>query len=451
MTKPPQSLTSQVSDAQPLNPAMSDDAWIEVIQRMDAIYADLVHSQVALEEKNDELESAQQFIESVLSSMHDVLVITNIDGNIKRVNTTMEKLIGQVSGDLSGKALKTLFPETASESINEISEKIRVGGLVDCEIDMLDGRGNAIPMAVTCKAHYDNDGRLIGSVLTGRPLDELRRAYRELKETHEELIATQHRLIQSEKMASLGRLIAGVAHELNNPISFVFGNMYALQGYEKRFRRYLDKVHENISIEERDELRKELKIDRILSDIKPLLEGSLEGSERVKTIVQELRRFATPKHNAIERFDLVDLIKSAVHWVTHSARKKPDVSIHMPDLLDITANEGYVHQILINLLQNALDAQEDNDTSELTIEVKAVDKQVSISIRDKGTGIPEANLLRIFDPFYTTKPVGKGTGLGLYISYGLTTEQCNGELLGANHPEGGAVFTLKLPIDAGDV
>lgn len=451
MTNQPQSLTSQVPDVQQLNPAMTDDAWIEVIQRMDVIYADLVNSQVALEEKNDQLEEAQQFIESVLSSMHDVLVVTNIDGNIKRVNTTMEKLIGKASNDLRGKALKTLFPETFAEKVNEFPEKIRSGDLVDCEIDMLDGQGKSVPMAVTCKAHYDHDGRLLGSVLTGRPLDELRRAYHELKETHEALIAAQHQLIQSEKMASLGRLIAGVAHELNNPISFVFGNMYALQGYEKRFRHYLEKVHENISIEERDELRKELKIDRILNDIKPLLEGSLEGSERVKTIVQELRRFATPKHNSIERFDLVDLIKSAVHWVTHSARNKPKVVTQMPDSLNITANEGYVHQILINLLQNALDAQEEKEKAELTIEVFEKDKQVSISIRDNGTGIPEDNLLRIFDPFYTTKPVGKGTGLGLYISYGLTTEQCNGELIGANHPDGGAIFTLKLPIDAQDV
>lgn len=451
MSNPPQSLTSQVSDTEQLNPAMSDDAWIDVIQRMDAIYADLVNSQVALEEKNDELESAQQFIESVLSSMHDVLVVNNIDGNIKRVNSTMERLIGQSSADLSGKSLTTLFPVAASEEVSEFPARIRAGDLIDCEIDMLDRQGNTTPMAVTCKAHYNHEGRLIGSVLTGRPLDELRRAYHKLKETHEELIATQHQLIQSEKMASLGRLIAGVAHELNNPISFVFGNMYALQGYEKRFRRYLDKVHENISTEERDELRKELKIDRILSDIKPLLEGSLEGSERVKTIVQELRRFATPKHNAIERFDLVDLIKSALHWVTHSARKKPRVKVDLPELLEIRANEGYVHQILINLLQNALDAQEENNKPELIIEVKEINNIVSISVRDKGTGIPEDSLLRIFDPFYTTKPVGKGTGLGLYISYGLTTEQCNGELLGANHPDGGAIFTLKLPSDTRDV
>jgi two-component system sensor histidine kinase HupT/HoxJ len=425
---------------------MPDDAWVEVIQRMDVIYADLVHSQVALEEKNAELEQAHQFIESVLSSMHDVLVVTDIDGVIQRVNLTLEKLTGKTGEALVSQPLNTLFPDTAAEMVNEFPEKIRSGKLVDCEIDMLNAAGKSVPMAVTCKAHYDYEGRLLGSVLTGRPLDEIHRAYRELTETHEELKATQQQLIQSEKMASLGRLIAGVAHELNNPISFVFGNMYALQGYEKRFRQYLDKVHENIGIEERDKLRKELKIDRILDDVKPLLEGSLEGSERVKTIVQELRRFATPKFNTVEQFDLVNLINSAIHWVTHSARNKPQLLIDIPSELFIIANEGYIHQILINLLQNALDAVEHTQNPVLSVSLTYTDEQATIIIKDNGMGIPEENLLRVFDPFFTTKVVGKGTGLGLYISYGLTTEQCSGQLVAANNPEGGANFTLQLPM-----
>ncbi|MEB8430695.1 ATP-binding protein [Cocleimonas sp. KMM 6892] len=444
---PHHSLTEQVPDAQQLSPAMADDAWIEVIQRMDAIYADLVNSQVALEEKNSELEQTQQFIESVLSSMHDVLVVTDINGNIQRANLALEKLTGKNSQQLCNKPLNILFPESAITQVDEFPEKIRSGNLVDCEIDMLNANKESVPMAVICKAHYDNEGRLLGSVLTGRPLYEIRKAYRELKETHEALKATQQQLIQSEKMASLGRLVAGVAHELNNPISFVFGNMYALQNYEVRFSKYLKAVHKNISIEERDKLRAELKIDRILDDVKPLLEGSLEGSTRVKTIVQELRRFSTPKLNTLERFDLVDLIKSSIHWVTHSARTKPKLITELPETLEITANEGYIHQILINLLQNALDALE--ECSDPTLEITLIEKknEVDIICRDNGKGISDKHLLSIFDPFFTTKPVGKGTGLGLYISYGLATEQCNGSLKVDNHPDGGAMFTLSLPLN----
>jgi len=448
-SQPPQlhSLTEQVADVQHLTPATADDAWVEVIQRMDVIYADLVNSQVALEEKNAELEQAQQFIESVLSSMHDVLVVTNIDGNILRTNLTLEKLTGGNSNKLKGKPLNTLFPKTAISQVDEFPEKIRSGNLVDCEIDMLDANGSSVPMAVTCKAHFDYEGRLLGSVLTGRPLDEIRRAYRELQDTHETLKATQQQLIQSEKMASLGRLVAGVAHELNNPISFVFGNMHALQSYEKRFREYLNAVHQNISIKEREELRKKLKIDRIMGDIQPLLEGSLEGADRVKTIVEELRRFATPKNNKITQFDLVELINNSIHWVTHSARKKPKLITAMPDEFFITANEGYIHQILINLLQNALDALEGNAQPMLMVTIKEDTETATIIIQDNGAGIPEENLLKLFDPFFTTKPVGKGTGLGLYISYGLATEQCNASLQVENHESGGAIFTLSLPIN----
>jgi len=442
---PHHSLTEQVADAQHLNPAMADDAWVEVIQRMDVIYADLVNSQVALEEKNAELEQTHQFIESVLSSMHDVLVVTNIDGKVKRTNLALEKLTGKDSKALCDKPLNILFPTAAISQVDEFPEKIRSGNLVDCEIDMLNAKGESVPMAVTCKAHYDYEGRLLGSVLTGRPLDEIRKAYRELKETHEALKSTQQQLIQSEKMASLGRLVAGVAHELNNPISFVFGNMYALQSYEKRFRKYLEAVHENISTKEREKLRKQLKIDRIMDDIKPLIEGSLEGSERVKTIVEELRRFATPKNNKITEFDLVELINNSIHWVTHSARKKPKLITATPDELFIAANEGYIHQILINLLQNALDALENITQATLMVTIKEDANTATLTIQDNGVGIPEENLVKLFDPFFTTKPIGKGTGLGLYISYGLATEQCNGSLHVENHENGGAIFTLSVP------
>ncbi|HIQ14305.1 MAG TPA: GHKL domain-containing protein [Leucothrix sp.] len=116
----------------------------------------------------------------------------------------------------------------------------------------------------------------------------------------------------------------------------------------------------------------------------------------------------------------------------------------------ITANEGYIHQILINLLQNALDAVEEIDQPQIEISLTQQNDRIEITCRDNGIGIPEENILRVFDPFFTTKPVGKGTGLGLYISYGLATEQCNGSLQVENHPDGGACFTLQLPVGRSD-
>lgn len=426
---------------------ISDKAWVDVIQQMDIIYADLVNSQVELEQKNTELEEAHQFIESVLSAMHNILIVTDINGHVLRVNAALEKLMGKTSFELRGQKLESLFLKSASniKLVKKLAKKIRSGELSDCEIEILNKEVEPVPMSITSKAHYDHTGKLMGSVLTGRPLGEIRKAYLKLKETHEKLKTTQQRLLQSEKMASLGRLIAGVAHELNNPISFVFGNMHALQGYEERFQRYIESIHQNISYEEREKMRRELKIDRILNDVPSLIEGSLESAERVKNIVYELRGFVTPNQHKNAPVDIAKLVDKAIHLIIHSSGMTPTIMSDMPKELKVTTNEGYVHQIVINLLQNAIDAIENIEKPLIEAKVKSEKDVVQISIRDNGLGISKDAMNSLFDPFFTTKAVGKGTGLGLYISYGLAKDQCNGSLTADNHPDGGAIFTLSLP------
>jgi two-component system sensor histidine kinase HupT/HoxJ len=414
---------------------------------MDTIYAELVNSQVELEQKNAELEEAHQFIESVLSAMHNILIVTDINGHVLRVNAALEKLIGKSSLELRGQKLENLFLKSASniELVKKLSKKIHSGDLSDCELQILNTGDEPVLMSITSKAHYDHTGKLIGSVLTGRPLGEIRKDYLKLKETHEKLKTTQQQLLQSEKMASLGRLIAGVAHELNNPISFVFGNMYALQQYEERFQQYIESIHRNISVEEREKLRRELKIDRILKDVPSLLEGSLESAERVKNIVHELRSFVTPNRHNNASIDISKLVDKAIHLIVHSSGMTPTIISDTPKELMVTTNEGYVHQIVINLLQNAIDAIEEVERPLIDVVIKIENDVVQIAIRDNGSGISKANMNSIFDPFFTTKSVGKGTGLGLYISYGLAKDQCSGSLTAENHPEGGAIFTLSLP------
>jgi two-component system sensor histidine kinase HupT/HoxJ len=284
-------------------------------------------------------------------------------------------------------------------------------------------------------------------VLIGRPVGELRRAYEKLSQAHAELKQTQQQLIQSEKMASLGRLVAGVAHELNNPISFVFGNVHALRRYEDRLLRYISSLEEKVNKDEVKTLREALNIERILNDISPLVDGTLEGAERVSEIVQELRRFSSGQREQLHNFDLIEVIRKATHWVVKSVRNKPKVNFDLPDSLEIVARKGHVHQILVNLVQNAVDVMDALKESQLDIWCEQQKQTVLIFIRDRGPGIPDATLNKVFDPFFTTKPVGKGTGLGLYISYNLAVDQ-GGELTVENHPQGGAVFTLKLPVRA---
>jgi two-component system sensor histidine kinase HupT/HoxJ len=426
-----------------LNPD-SEAGWIDVIHKMDDVYTDLVRYQVELEEKNAALEVAQQFIGSVLSSITDVLIVCDIQGRIQQVNRALEDITGRQEQELLQKPFAMLFAPASQHMVDEFPEKIRSDTIVDCEVSLLSHDGKAVPLATNCASRYDHDGRLVGMVLIGRPVGELRRAYEELSQAHVELKQTQQQLIQSEKMASLGRLVAGVAHELNNPISFVFGNVHALRRYEERLIHYIGALESQVESNEIKALRKELNIERILSDIGPLIDGTLEGADRVSEIVQELRRFSSGQKEQPTRFDLAEVIRTATHWVVKSIRIKPKVNFHLPESLEIVARKGHVHQILVNLVQNAADVMESQPEPQLDISCDQDEKSVCIHIRDRGPGISTQALNKVFDPFYTTKPVGKGTGLGLYISYNLAVDQ-GGELQVANHPQGGAIFSLRLP------
>ncbi|MBC8209775.1 MAG: PAS domain-containing protein [Gammaproteobacteria bacterium] len=443
-------LTEQVGFSTELQQQLrlnDDQVWIEVIQRMDSIYADLVHYQVELEEKNTALEDAQSFIQSVITSMSEILIVCDINGHIQQVNQALIESIGKTAEQLKGKDLSVLFCDRYLPQIAEFPEHIRSGTLIDCEVELINDQQQPVPMAINCSARLDHDYRLSGLVITGRPLGELRKAYAELQRTHEELKTAQLQLIQSEKMASLGRLVAGVAHELNNPISFLYANMHALRGYQQKFKLYMDALHGGSSAAECKKLREQLRIDAMMDDIEPLVEGSMEGAERVSEIVKNLRKFSTPQQSEKQPMDLIAVINRASSWILKSASARLEVINDCPAQLIIINNEGHVHQILINLLQNAIDAMQQTEHPRLQIRVEQDNTFAHIHIRDNGHGIKTQDLVKLFDPFFTTKPVGSGTGLGLYISFGLATEQCHGNLRAQNNSDGGSEFIFSLPLE----
>jgi len=273
---------------------------------------------------------------------------------------------------------------------------------------------------------------------------DLREAYRALEHAHTELKRAQTRLVGAEKMASLGRLVAGVAHELNNPISFVYGNVHALTRYRERLRRYCEAVDATGPAPELAALKRELRIDKLLDDLGPLIEGTLEGAERVRDLVSDLRRFSSGREGEHSELDLAHLVRTAVHWVTKGARRDLVLALDLPETLPVRGHPGQVHQVLMNLVQNALDAMQDQPEARLDIAAGAADGQVWLTLRDHGRGIAEADLVRVFDPFFTTKPVGQGTGLGLSISYGIVRDH-GGELTIDNHPGGGVLVRMTLP------
>ncbi len=412
---------------------------------MDEVYSDLVQSQTQLEQQNVRLQEAQAFIDSVLAAMTDVLIVCDLKGRIQQVNPALELLTGRLEQDMVGRPLVEIFDPSSHAEVADFERRLqREGLLVDREVALAGKDGLPAPLAMNCTARRDHKGRLVGLVLVGRPVGELRRAYGELDESLKKLTQTQQQLIVSEKMAALGRLVAGVAHELNNPISFVFGNMHALKRYGSAITRYLDACEGHFQSDELAELRRKLKIDKVVRDIEPLVEGTLEGAERVSDIVQDLRRFSSNQEETAESFDLVKLICTAADWVIKAERKNPQVRFDLPSSLEIVGRKGHLHQIIVNLVQNAADVL--NGRSEAVIEIGCRQEQgdVIVEIADNGTGIAPANMDKIFEPFFTTKPIGQGTGLGLYVSYGMIQKQ-GGDLTVANRPHGGAVFTLRIP------
>lgn len=273
---------------------------------------------------------------------------------------------------------------------------------------------------------------------------ELEQAYRELKTTHDALKLTQQQLLHSEKMASLGQLVAGVAHELNNPISFVLGNTHALQKYCIRLQSYLGAVHAQEPAQTLQQMRQSLRIDHLLNDLPSLIEGTLEGAQRTSAIVHGLKRFSAMDTEEMAPLNLVPVIERAIHWVQKGVNTP--IQVHWAPVGDvqILGNAGQLQQVLMNLLQNAFDAIRSVQDGQVWVCLQMQSKEIWVTVRDNGTGIAPAHLARVFDPFFTTKPVGQGTGLGLSISYGIV-EQHSGQLSVRNHVPCGAEFTLKLP------
>jgi two-component system sensor histidine kinase HupT/HoxJ len=429
---------------------VDESTWLDVIQKMDEVYTRLIDDEVELEKKNSELEQSQQFIVSVLSSMSDVLVVCDERGLIEQANAALCELVGRREDQLRGSSLSDLLADEASvraaREAMDRSDAPRAGQGI--ELNLLDRQGQPVPVDASCTPRVGASGRRVGTVWVGRPTAELKRAYHEMRAAHEALKRTQQQLLHSEKMASLGQLVAGVAHELNNPISFVLGNVHALSKYSERLRRYIAAQHARLPEAELQRQREALRIDHLLADLPSLIEGTLEGAQRTADIVHGLKRFSAMDPEERKPVNLIEVIERAIHWVQKGRPAPVQVRWVPLQACTVLGSAGQLQQVMMNLLQNAFDALSAVPEPMVWVEMGCTgDPQrssVRVTVRDNGPGIPPEHLLRIFDPFFTTKPVGKGTGLGLSISYGIV-EQHGGRLAARNAEGGGAEFILELP------
>lgn len=265
-----------------------------------------------------------------------------------------------------------------------------------------------------------------------------------LTQAMSELKSAQSYLVQSEKMASLGQLVAGVAHEINNPVSVIYGNVHIMQRNMARLQRYVDCVHQEGLGQKQRQLREQLRIDHLLSDLEPLVLNTLEATERTRDIVADLRTFSSGNTSNKAQVNLVQAVDTASRWVIKGKSRRIELVRNIPDQLLVYGHLGQLTQVMINIFQNAVDATIDLSSPRIEIEAGENAHLLWLTIADNGSGIIESDLGVIFDPFFTTKPVGQGTGLGLSISYSIINEH-GGELGVGNRDEGGAIFRIELP------
>jgi signal transduction histidine kinase len=294
--------------------------------------------------------------------------------------------------------------------------------------------------------------------------DRVRDRTHELTQAMDDLKSAEAQLIQTEKMSSLGQMLAGIAHEINNPTAFVYGNLDYIQEYMHGLLTLLDMYQKRYPDPSPDisAYRDELDLDFLLADLPKVVGSMREGTERIRNIVQNLRNFSRIDGLEMQLANLNEAIESTLMILDHRLKgngSRPPIQIvkNYSTAMITECYPGLMGQVFVNLLSNAVDALDeavvagrcDRPEIVITTEVNLSERSMTIRVRDNGPGIPAHVRQRMFDPFFTTKPVGKGTGLGLAISYQIITEKHRGQLLCNSDPAWGTEFVVMIPLQSG--
>ena len=369
-----------------------------------------------------EVEHNKTLFQNVIESTVDGIVMVDTRGNVLIFNEGMERLTGYSAEEIINRGhLSTFYDiETAKENMRKMRSEDYgpPGKLNPTSMSIVTRDGEEIPVTLSASI-ITIDGEEVGSVGVFRDMREILEMRRELEDTHLQLV-------QSEKVASVGRMAAGVAHEINNPLAGIL--IYA------------------------EILKESVKGDKQSSeDVQEIIDQTL----RCKGIVAELLEFSRRSVGKVSTFSLEDLVgKSLSLLVDQALFQDIDVRVELePDIPSVSGDLGQLQQVLTNLFINAADAMEGKGTLEVRGRYDSPRNRFEIRVSDTGPGVPESFLDKIFEIFFTTKPVGKGTGLGLSISKKII-ELHGGSLSVVSPPGGGTTFTIKLPLgfleDTGD-
>jgi PAS domain S-box-containing protein len=436
--------------------------------------SDRYYAQEALRQKTSELEA-------VFLALPDLYFRLNAEGTILDYLSGNSAELYLPAEEFLGKKMTELLPPSAASQFNRAILEIletRASINIEYSLPMLEGEQTyeARFVPFNCKEII-----IIARNITQRKQaeSELRQKNRQLEQTLKQLGKTQAQLIQAEKMSGLGQLVAGIAHEINNPVSFIYGNIIYARDYAQNLLQLssLYEQHYPVPPVEICEFADEIELEFIKKDFPQLLSSIEMGADRIRQIVLSLRNFSRLEESAIKRVDIHEGIDSALLILQHRLKENGrnrniEIVKQYGELPPIECYAGQLNQVFMNILNNAIDALADvrnNKKLELAdivekpdfcclivdcnappcirIRTQVLDNQrVEIAILDNGPGMPESVKSRIFDPFFTTKPVGKGTGLGLSISYQIVVERHGGALRCISAPEGGTEIAIEIPI-----
>lgn len=428
-----------------------------------------------LKEAEEEVRKLSRAVEQSPNS----IVITDTDGRITYVNPKFSQVTGYSSAEALGENPRILKSgELPAEGYKELWETIRSGREWRGEFHNRKKNGELFWESASISAIKDQDGKVTHFIavkedITARKLQErelqksraellvknekmkhllasVETSKKELEGMYAELQAAQAQMLQREKMASIGQLAAGVAHEINNPIGFITSNLGTLDKYVGRMIEYIQAQEGALSsiappdvVESITGRRKTLKIDYVVDDSRKLILESLDGTERVRKIVQNLKSFSRVDEAEYKHANINECLESTLNIVWNELKYKATVTREFGELPETRCFPQQLNQVFMNLLVNAAHAI--NQQGAITIRSWSEGTDIFVAISDTGSGIPDDIRDRIFEPFFTTKEVGKGTGLGLSISYDIVRKH-GGEILVASELGKGTTFTVRLPV-----
>jgi two-component system, NtrC family, sensor kinase len=425
----------------------------------------------------DALRKTSAVLQSILDNMADAVVVADEHERFLVFNPAAQRMFGRGPSDTTrqewsrhyGLFLPDAVTPFPSEQI-PLSRTLRGESVNDVEIFVRhEGKPEGIWVIVSGRPLIDDRGQLRGGMVVCHDITERKLAEERLRvqnhrlqevaelerQAHEALKLAEVQLVQAEKLAALGLIVAGVAHEVNNPLSFVSNNMAVLQRDLLAMRKVVtayqeaDAVigtHAPATFDHIRTLTDALDLDYTLENLDRLIARTREGLRRIQQIVKDLKDFVRPDEGDCQSVDLNPGIASTVNIVHGLARNRGiEIDTDLHPLPSVTCHSGKVNQVVMNLLSNAIDACEAGGRVVVHTEVAPEADGVFIAVSDNGQGIAPEIRERIFDPFFTTKPVGHGTGLGLSISYGIVKAH-GGRITVQSQPGHGSTFTIWLPL-----